>query len=1382
MLQYLNTSILRISPWFTVAITIFCYGELFAQNIDGSGSHDNKAYLVENFNVALGLSDYNVTSILQDQRGYIWIGTYDGLNRYDGYRFTVFKHQPGNANSLSHNKINAIHEDSVGNLWIATDGGLNYYDQKIESFKSYQHDAKDPNSISHDRIRSIFEDQEGQLWLGTFTGLNRFDRETEQFTLYQHSATHVRHWEDEPAQEIAQIGELDAQHLIVGYWGMGMMIFDKKSHRFEQIQIDNDVDPLRLTTDWIAPEHNGIKWLVASGGLYTLSNQKKLHSIFLEFIPYGEEIRGFIPTETGKFIVLTTLGFYILDQDLKPIQYVIPDEIDPITPQHNLATAAILDNTGDIWVGTQGSGLFHLISKRSHFLNFEYDPDQKMRIPHHYVNAILEIEEDQFWIGTRRHGIHVFDKNLNSFSPLPKHIDYPIGLNTKEISVLYKDSKDRIWIGTWGKSVIRYDPQNKSFTYLLDKIAKTKQSFNRFITNISELQNGDIWIGTVGGLIIYKEGTEYQNPSISQVSIFNGQPNDSPYAYTLHESKDGQIYVGSKLGLHKYIPSSQTFITYQNHIDSTNTIINNWVNCIYEDSKGRFWIGTAGGLDLFDIESETFIHTITATGSGQNFINSIIEDKQGNLWLGTKSGISRFHPETKHINHYNLKDGLLNFDINQKAFVQSRNGETILAGGKNGLTVFDPSGFDDNKFIPPVIISSLKKYNKSKGKTIESFVPGIGYMDQVDLNYRDNILVFELTALNFQNAKKNEYAYLLDGFTERWIPNGTKREITFTNLDPGTYTLKVRGSNNDGIWNEEGSQLTIKIKPPWWETKLAYLLYFTMLSGIIYMIFYFVKRRIILKNELQHKDEEAARLLELDNFKSRLYTNITHEFRTPLTVILGMVDQIKSKPKKYLSTGLNLIKQNGENLLFLINQLLDLSKLENKSLKLNLIQDDIVQYTRYLTESFQTFANGKNLALRFFSSAEECIMDYDPEQIKQIFRNLISNAIKFTGDGGEIQVKVSEQTKQLKIQFIDNGIGIASNHLDLIFDRFYQEDANTNRKNEGTGIGLAHTKELVQLMQGDIKVQSEPGKGSTFTVLIPINNKAHVVQPKLEEIKPSNNLLRSQNGSTGQIEHSNGNSLNEKDQPIILLIEDNHDVVYYLKTCLTGKYHIITAFNGKIGIEKAMVHIPDVIISDVMMPEKDGYEVCQVLKNDIKTSHIPIILLTAKVDEDSKIKGLKRGADAYLSKPFNKEELLVRMDKLIVRNARLRNYFAKNHSSLQDNDLQIEEIVKVEDAFLRKMEKIVSENYTDELFGLPILCKKIHMSRSQIFRKMKALTGDSPSQFIREYRLKKAADLLKSGELNISEVAWEVGFKDPSYFSKAFRDTFGILPSEVNRQ
>ena len=709
--------------------------------------------------------------------------------------------------------------------------------------------------------------------------------------------------------------------------------------------------------------------------------------------------------------------------------------------------------------------------------------------------------------------------------------------------------------------------------------------------------------------------------------------------------------------------------------------------------------------------------------------------------------------------------------------------QKVVFGVENGLLVFNPNNLEKDSIVPKVVLTDFRVFNESKNLGQASEL-----LESITLPYQDNILSFGFSALHFHHIEGVNYKYMLEGFDKKWKELSDKEQrVTYTNLSPRTYTFKAIAGNADGFWTkeEDGLSILLTILPPWYRSWWAYLSYIVAI-GIVFLGI----RRYELRRKLAQA--EALHFKELDLVKSRLYTNITHEFRTPLTIILGMAAQVKSDPKNWFNEGLQLINRNGKQLLNLVNQLLDLSKLESGKMPLKLINSDIVSFLQYLTESFHSYADSKDIRLHFMSGLDELLMDYDPEKLQNVVSNLISNAIKFTPAGGDVYIglavsngpqEVSNDGRRKKrsasncllLTIKDTGIGIAAENLPHIFERFYQVDASPTRRSEGTGIGLALTRELVRALGGSIEVESKMEKGTKFTISLPITQTAKNFQPeKGSKLPPTlgDALLldrESQDRTAG---------ITQRNQHLVLLVEDNEDVLTYLSSFLSNDYHIATAANGQEGIDKALELIPDLIVSDVMMPEKDGFEVCAALKEAERTSHIPIILLTAKSDQTSKLDGLKQGADAYLSKPFNKEELLVRIEKLIALRLQLQARFQKAGSLRQALN---HSVPTKEAAFLQKVIQVIEKNLKDENFGMPQLCKELHLSRSHLFRKLKALTGKSATHLIRSMRLEKGKELLETTHLNVSEVCFEVGFNSVAYFSRAFQGEFGSPPSSFQK-
>lgn len=1329
-------------------------------------------YLVQQLTIENGLSDNDVNVLLQDHKGFIWIGTNDGLNRYDGYQFKVYKHQPGDAGSISHNKINALLETQDGKIWVATQEGLNRFNPLTESFDHFRHAPADIQSLADDQTEAVYEDREGILWVGTLDGLNRIDWENETFTLYQHQFP-CTFWDCEHPNRVSAIGETRDGQIIVGFWGMGIMLFDKETQQFQKIEAQDITEYKDF--DWvneIAGSRSGEIIVATDQNLFKLNESNELTSIFINGTQANTGSCAF--TRSGKLLVGTHRdGLYILNELGQVVHHFLPEEEDIISMNHNWVGSLLEDQAGDIWFGTRGLGLFRLNLEGNQFRHHQYYPNAQRALSHNHIQSLLEVEEDIIWAGTSNHGINIFDRKTENFRPLKLALKNPTFNLRDGVPALLQDSDQNIWIGSFGKGLIRYQPTTQQYRQYIADFQDSTKLPDHYVFDILETNNKEIWVATPKGIAVLPDREAIRTEQFKQ---YKHDPTDTTslvdnYVNCLTQTKAGQIWVGTEGGLQLYDRETDAFQLYQHDPQNITTLSNNFVLSIFEDSKARLWIGTRGGLNKFDPTSGGFTHFTGKDGLSDGFVTQIQEDQSGYLWLGTKKGIVRFDPKKGEFKNYDAKDGLFNYHIEANALLLSRYSGGMYAGGKNGITFFYPDSIHENAFVPPVVITSLKKYSVQNQRMSEVMITGMERREEVVLTYYDNIITLELAALNYRNPEKNQYAYKLDGFNENWINIGTKREITFTNLDAGHYTLHVKGSNNDGVWNEAGAQLRITVLPPWWKTTWAYLAYGLLGLLGLFGSYYVLLRRQQLRHQLTLEKEEAERLKELDSFKSRLFTNLTHEFRTPLTVVLGMAKQIRDKPEKYLQQGLDLIERNGRSLLRLINQLLDLSKLENNALQLNQKQADLVPFARYVTESFQSYANSKNLGLRFLTSVDQLVMLFDPAQVQQVLTNLISNALKFTPSGGEIIVGLDQKQDQVQLTVKDTGIGIPVDQLPHIFDRFYQVDGSTTRQGEGTGIGLAHTKELVKLMEGDIQVQSQPGQGTTFKVMLPIKTGGETQESIIEDLSTHKvvDVVPVVEQAPYQLKPSLDQGL-----PQLLIAEDNPDVVTYLKTCLEGIYQLEVAYNGRVGIELALEHIPDIIISDVMMPEKDGYELCDILKNDERTSHIPIVLLTAKADADSKLTGLRTGADAYLAKPFNKEELLVRLENLLEIRRKLQN----RYQSIPVIPPAAEDSALVkEDAFLVKARSIVEENLGDSQFTIDQLCRELAMSRMQLHRKLKALTDRSASNFIRTIRLQKSKEILAKNNLTIAEVAYEVGFNDPKYFSRVFAEEYGQPPS-----
>lgn len=1050
---------------------------------------------------------------------------------------------------------------------------------------------------------------------------------------------------------------------------------------------------------------------------------------------------------------------------------------------------------GDIWVSGPSRGLYQYVAKTGAF----YDHEDQLSEVFAYRSPLKEIFKDRtgiLWIRTQLGLLKVtpeanlFDTYMTDTDPACIGFCSFRGITEDENGVIYAAFYSGIAkINPNTEEVVEIYPGFIPFGQTMEGpfIMSSRSSLNPSTGQVKIVpgQNTDesvyardkgqqLWMGT--GDVLKRLDTSTESWEwITTANFIN--PNPSVLYFGQHSNL---LWRGAPGELASYDPASQTTESIKTR--SLEVPISQ-VLAIEEEADKLLWLGTDVGLIQFDPTSQEILKRFTSLdGLPNDYIASLLPEGDSCLWLGTNKGLSRFDKRDESFINFFTSDGLAHNEFNRVSYFKARDGRMFF-GGLQGLNAFYPSEVIQNYRIKnkaaQVVLSSFEKTDERNDTLLNTAF--FGKTPQIELYHWDRSFTFEYALTDFENSAEVSYSFLMEGYEDQWSKPSSFNFTRFSSLPPGDYVFRVKARDSHGFWHPNELSVRVKVFPPWWETWWAYGLYVLLLLVLVGGIVYFLRRRWLLQNQLLLEQEEALRLKELDGFKSRLYTNLTHEFRTPLTVILGMTEQLeeetlsslsKTTKKEQLKTGFQLIRRNGQNLLRLINQLLDLSKLEDQSLQLHFIQSDVINFLRYLTGSFQSLANSQNISLQFFSDIRRLDMDIDPDQLTQIYTNLVSNALKYTKSGGNIVIRTSSREQELVLEIQDSGIGIPKADLPNIFDRFYQVDGSNTRSGEGTGIGLAHTQELVKLLEGRIEVQSKVGEGSTFTLFLPIRNTA-----------PEETLVAPVESTRKEITMADAPTPEEKQN--LLIIEDNPDVVTYLKSCLKDRYQLEVAYNGQIGIEKALETIPDLIVSDVMMPEKDGFEVCDTLKHDQRTSHIPIILLTAKSDQGSRLTGLRKGADAYLAKPFDKEELVIRLEKLAALSLRLREQYASWAEKAMHTEVVLKKKVPnpenpfdLEDKFLQKIKLVVNKEIGNADFNPNQLSQALGLSSSQLYRKVKAITGTTPALFVRKLRLYKAKELLQTSDLNISEIAYEVGFSSPSYFSRSFAEEFGSSPVE----
>lgn len=1336
-----------------------------------------------------GLSNSRVRSFLQDQYGFIWIGTASGLNRYDGYELVNYHSDRDDSNSLQHNGVPALLEDSKGHFWIGTKGGLQLMDRSKNTFYPATDWVENPlQLIGH--VIVLKEGENGDIWVGAVNGLFRIrlDEPIPNAAAFKaiskRPGLNVEVFRPWPQGEgnsnwIWSLSEDKLGHMWVGT-NRGITKFNSQTNQFEVPIFPNIEQASSLYTSAIHDiecTKAGQLWIGSEDGLFLITDDlKKCHEFTLDPAnPNGlhNEFITEIEEDEYGYIWIGSDGGGLTKWDPveKRFTHYKNALSDPNSLSDNNIEALYIDQKGDLWIGNH-KGISYLNHYRKPFRIIRAGVKTN-QLSQGTIESIFSSIDGTLWLGIDDGGLNQYYPKADVFTQYRFSSSQQSGLLNDDVVTLIEDQQKRLWIGSWGGGLSWRYADGRFYHFMKDE-TRAAPLRDAFIWTLFKDQQGDIWIGTVNnGLIQYQQGL--------QQFVFHGKGAEAKnriqgtWVISIEQDKQQNIWIYTNAGLYRYQKATQKIDTF----DLAFLGKEERISAICPNDDGSLWLGTEKGLVHFYPDQKEYTIIDLGEDISNKWVRSIQKDQKGNLWLGIGRTLSKFDPKSRQLIHHEIKDGLTVGEFTRASAI-SEDGY-IYMGNIEGLVVFQPDSIRTYPTAPKTVITDFLLFNESvplastKADTMPTpsplkLAPFIS--QKLHLDHWQNDIAFEFAALDYLNPDKNKYQYRLKGMQENWIDASAQiRLASYTNLSPGNYQFQVRAANPDGIWSQEVAKMDIQIAYPWWRAWWAYMIYFFILVLIIYIGIFYLKKRMELQAQLSQKQLEADRLKELDNFKGKLYTNLTHEFRTPLTVILGMVQQIKAAPNKYLEQGLPLIESNGKNLLRLINQLLDLSKLENNALHLNLIQGDIVPYLSYLTASLKTVADHKNIDLGFYTEEPSVLMDYDPEQLKHIVYNLLSNAIKFTPANGKVNLNVSSASNQLFIQVQDSGIGMTPEELNHIFDRFYQADNELTREVEGTGIGLAYTRELVKLMQGEIKAVSQVGKGTTISVVIPITQNASPIQQ-------NHTLAISSSGITSSAKANNPVS---NDLPLVLIVEDNPDVVFYIKSCLDEHYQVEMAYDGQAGIDLALEKIPDLIISDVMMPEKDGFMVCDTLKNDERTSHIPIILLTAKADVGSRIKGLRRGADAYLAKPFDEEELLVRIEQLVEKQERIAKYFhaqQHSHETPATPDTLDKEAIQIEDTFLQKVNDIISKHYHQEEFALPELCQMIGMSRSQLYRKMKAIADTSPSAFIRNYRLAEAKKLLERGEHTVSEVAWKVGFKDLAHFSKSFLSNFGRSPSD----
>ena len=1384
---------------------------------------------IQRLNASDGLAENSVNCMLQDRLGFLWLGTQNGLHKYDGYAFKVYLPNPDDAGSIRsrsflyisqgvvYSSQGMLYEDADKNLWIGGDGGLHRYLRDSDRFQHYPLQVGAEN-LERYKVIYITGDsaKRGRLWVSVEArGLYQFDpvRETLvpvasmsnffngtvrpeftgivcendsivwvgtkengllRFNFATQRVTH--HFIPTPdphsisSNNISTMLQDRRDNLWIGTRGGGLNklvwpAFDRTAATFTRYQHDPN-DPHSLSDNIIRcldEDANGKLWIVA-GDAVSPSNQLNLfnpqtsqvirHSIALSkhLVSVLVDRSGLVWAGTG------TEGVFKLNlKALKFPHYTMPPDA-PNSFYGKYIGALCEDREGNIWLGGEMAGLYRLNRQSGKYTYFRNDPIHRDSLSADHVNCIIADRHGAIWIGSNA-GLHQFDSRKKAFKRYQHDPQNPHSLAANGVTSIFEDRSGVLWVGNWTGTLHRFDPATERFTRYREFAENGDRYSGAGIFGIAEDEHGVLWLATNGdGLVKF-------DPAIGKLKGFK------------KNSSEG--------------------------IAVTRPLI---------DRAGRLWIGGLGigGLALFDRKTETVTKIITeADGLLYDSTYGIEEDNHGNLWISSARGLSKYNPDRATFHHYFKQDGLQDNEFRYWTHYKSRSGEMFF-GGQYGFNAFYPDSIKDSDYAPPIVLTDLRINNRPVAIGKDSPLrKDIAVAEEITLAYDQNDIAITFAALDFSMPERNLYSFKLENYDDDWRAPGKERTAVYTNLDPGKYVFRTRGTNYDGVWNEAGTSLRVIITPPWWRTWWAYAIYGALMFGILYAIRRYEMNRQQWKHGLELERVESEKLKELDSLKSRFFANISHEFRTPLTLILGPIENLRQRlVDDDAKQELSMMQRNGQRLLRLINQLLDLSRLEAGKLTLETRPGDLLAFLKGVVFSFESLAKQKGIILQFEALENLPPVYFDADKLEQVLVNLLSNAFKFTAEGGKISVQLSvgrEQfsvaSKQLRnnqlitdhsllITVKDTGSGISADRLPRIFDRFYTTGEGYAKDHSGSGIGLALTKELVELHHGEISVASEVGKGTAFTVRLPlvpvVSDQLSVTSDQLSvsnvesiedrALQIENRVASVRNPGSRIVQPATSDEQQEtsNEKPVLLLVEDNADMRAYIRNHLSATHRVLEAEDGVDGFNTAADLIPDLIISDVMMPKMDGYQLCEKLKNDERTSHVPVILLTAKSSGESKVEGLELGADDYLIKPFDARELQARVKNLIEQRHRLRERFGKE-IKLQPRDIAI---TSTDERFLERAIAVVEEHISEAEFDVETFSRKVGMSRKHLHRKLKALTDQAPSEFIRTLRLQRAAQLLEKHAGNVTEVAYEMGFNSLSHFAKAFKEQFGALPKD----
>jgi len=1342
----------------------------------------------EQINYNEDFSPSMISSMVQSKKGFIWIGTENGLFRYDGYSFYRYIRDKDLKGSLSNNHVNVIFEDSAENLWIGTNHGVNLFNKNLNNFT--QVDVSTTKG-GKSYISSFAEDGQKNLWIGTFGGVKRLNKKTNILDNIKSDSNFILN------QSRVLSLFYDKEYGILVGTSLGIQCFDPTTTELKALPagFKRNKQFLKAKIWKIIKESNGDLW-------FATENQG-----------------AFFYSKANDALVQYKYGF---------------NDANSISSNWINDIIAIDENT--IWFATK-DGLSVFDKRKKKFTRHKHNPQNNSSLTDNDVKCFLKDRHGCIWSGTTAGGINFYNKANSNFTTIGEAIKSNFGLNNAIVSAVVKQGPDALWVGTYGGGLNYLDLRNKiSASYIVDykDEKKTKNlitalvdkgdnqllcgTFNglfqfdkgskqfkpiplsanglveeeRPITSLL-MDDGDIWVGTNGNGVkrVLNDGTVENYRADGSANALSDN-----FVMDLENRKNG-IWVATQNGLN-YFDKSLKKITKIYKTNTKKRIGNNSLTVLFTDSKGRLWIGADyDGLFCLDESTETFFAFNKSKGFTDAAIKSIIEDAQGNLWVSSEDLLFKIKIKNRpakskkldfEITKYSAKDGVSAKQFSYNCGIRL-NDDQLAFGAAKGLTIFNPQKIFKLPNNSEIVLTKLIVNNEivESGKENSILEKTISETSEITINYDQGYIGLEFSSLNFVNPKKSKYAYKLDNALSKdeWHNTGTQNRINLSNLDPGTYMLSIKSTNEDGGWNPMIKTLKITILPPWWRSWWAYSFYALLFLCATYVIVRFINNRVKLKRELFLEHIENERKQEIFNMQLNFFTNISHEIRTPLTLIKGPVEELLASAQNDPKTEIKLktIQQNSDRLLKLVNELLDFRKAEKGHMKMYCEKQDIVAFCFEIYESFKGLAAEKNIEYKFVLNSNTIHVFFDKNQMEKVVFNLLSNAFKFTKKNGKIVFAVEQGSaaeNKVFIRIKDNGIGIPENSKSNIFNRFFQVD-DRGVHNMGSGVGLALSKSIVELHSGEITIpeEKESWANTVFQIALLLGDQ-HLTHDQIVQSNPGvgHHVIDAENvPSKPQVSFEEDVEIIDSDfdldKKTVLIVEDNEEVRKFIFNILHEEYNVLDFSNAKDAIGYMEKEIPDLIVSDIMMPEMDGLEFCKYIKTNEGTNHIPVILLTAKASTDNKIEGLSTGADAYISKPFSIKVLKLSIQNLLSSKEILRLKYSGNF--IVDSDL--DKLTTPEELFIKKLMKVIEENLENPDFDVNMLVKEIGMSRTILYKKVNTLTNHSVASLIKHLRLKKAADIILNTTYPISEVAFMVGFNDRKHFSREFKKVYKLSPT-----